>query len=217
MGVGDQRVILIIVYECLRDLGRFEEALGMHQQACAAPAYAQPAAERRSQAVLALGLTWLKAEMGDGSGAWEALQRAVVELAREDKLNLWCEATAAWVYALFGQEEQARQKIVQADAGAARFAQDRATLLGTFSSLGRAAYVLEDFRLSQSLWGRYLALEPDIVSKPKGLYFLGNCALRLGQPDAAREMLQQAVSLGVGTYYARLAGEQLRAEFPGAQ
>jgi len=209
MGTGDPRVVQIIRAECLRDLGRFDEARDVFLAARDSPAYAQPSAERRSQATLALGLSWLAAEMGDGKIAWDRLQEATVELSREDKLRLWCEATAAWILALLGRGDQARQKIAWAEEHLQPFAQDRTTLLGTLSALGRAASHLGDDQRSRALWERYLAAEPDLISQPKGLYFLGETHWRMGEREAARESWQQAVGLSLDTHYSRLAAERL--------
>ncbi len=89
------------------------------------------------------------------------------------------------------------------------FAQDRATQLGVYHHLGRAAFVSGELVECQEMFHHYLACRPNPVGLPLAYHWLGECHLRLGESDAAREAFGQAVALGIDSLEARRAQARL--------
>lgn len=210
MSLKARRIARTTQAECLRAWGRFDEAKEVLAQAQCAPTLFIPSMERRSQAVLSLGKAWLEAENDDPEKALEHLEEASIELANDSKLSLWCDATTAWVYASMGRHEEAVETMEHVEARSAEFAADRSTCLGSLSSLGRAAYLLGDFELSKTYWQQYLELHPDPVWQPKGLYYLGECHLHLGDIASALSSFERAVEMGFDTEHVTRSQRRLQ-------
>jgi tetratricopeptide (TPR) repeat protein len=211
MDLEARRQARLIEGESLRLWGRYDQARTAFEQARQAPGHPQPSAERRSQATLALDQAWLEAEAGDPDAARRYLQEAVEGLGADEKLGLWCAATDAWVLALSGSKEESRERMVEAEARASRFAADPGTQKMCLAMLGQAAYALGEFDRSIEFWTEYLRQEPTPVFRPRGLYFLGECHRQLGREEPAKEAFGEAVDLGIDTYHARQAQRRLAA------
>jgi len=89
------------------------------------------------------------------------------------------------------------------------FSQDRATELGVYNHLGRAAFVLGKMAECQEMFRHYLDCRPNPVGLPLAYYWLGECHLRLGETDVAREAFRQAVAPGINSLEARRAQARL--------
>jgi len=76
---------------------------------------------------------------------------------------------------------------------------------------GRAYFVLEEFARSRECWERYLTLSPDPVFLPMAYWYLGECALRLGEIESARQAFQQAALPDIPTRYSVSAQQWLNA------
>lgn len=194
--------------DCLRSMGRFEEAIQALQQARDAAPLPTPAAARRMQAVLSLGMAWTVADAGQLDAAWDHLQQAV-SLQQDKRLGLWHLATESRVLAQLGRYQEARYKAEQVEAQLSQFAEDRETLLTTRMSLARATFLCGDYTHSLELLQHYFDLKPDPVMQPQAWYFKGENQRALGDGIAAKAAYEQAVSLGLNTYYSRLAQERL--------
>src|SRR5262249_52159076 len=160
-----------------------------------AAGHAQPAAERRSQALLALGQAWLEAEAEQPEAARRLLEEAEAELA-DAKLRLWWEASAAWILALSGEEEAARRQLPALETGIAQFSGDPATLQLCWNMLGRTRLLLGDLEGSRAAWERYLTLDPEPAFRPAGHFFLGECHLQVGNREGARAAYEAAIAPG---------------------
>jgi|SRR5579864_5453301 len=204
-----RRNALTILAEIQRTRGNFEEALEALRQARLAQALVIPALERRSQAVISLTMAWIEAEADQVHNAWNHLQQALSELGEDAKLGLWCDATAAWVFALLGQTEKALQILERAETRDGEFANDRTAQLNFHALLGKAAAALGDFERGKEHWEQFLALGPNRVNLPSGWYFLGESQRQLGDLEAARAAFQEACAFGVESYHAQLAKEKL--------
>lgn len=194
--------------ECLRSMGRFEEAIQALQQARAAASLPTPAAARRMQAVLSLGMAWTVADAGQLDAAWDHLQQAV-SLQQDKRLRLWHLATESRVLAQLGRYPEARYKAEQVEAQLPDFAEDRETLLGTRTSLARATFYCGDYEHSLKLLQLYFDLNPDPVMQPQAWYLRGENYRCSGDAVAAKAAYEQAVGLRLNTYYSRLAQERL--------
>lgn len=195
--------------ECLRDLGRFDEALDVMRQAQKAPGYAVPAMERRMQALLCLGMAWIASTAERPGEALAFLRHAAGELGREEKLGVWVSATGARIHAQMEQREDSEALAQAVLRALPKYASDRATLKLTYSSLARAAYSLGDWARSQELWTLYFAQEPYPNGLPIGYYYQGECALALGNEAGARAKFQEAQAVNPEFYHARLARRRL--------
>ncbi len=191
--------------ECLRDLGRFDEALDMMRQAQKAPGYAVPAQESRMQAIYGLGMAWIASTAERPGEALAFLRHAAGELSRDEKLGVWVSAAGARIHAQLEQREDSESLAQAVLRALPKFASDRATLKLTYSNLARAAYSLGDWTRSQELWTLYFAQEPYPSGLPMGYYYQGECALALGDLDGARAAFQEAQTVNPEMYYARLA------------
>ncbi len=90
-----------------------------------------------------------------------------------------------------------------------RFIQDRATQLGAYGHLGRAAFVTGEFDECKKLFHHYLDCQPNPVGLPSAYYWLGEAHLRLAEVNAAREAFRQALAPGIDSLEARRAQARL--------
>lgn len=127
----------------------------------------------------------------------------------EEKLVLWCDAAMSAALAGVGRKDEAGHLLESVQNRFPNFGNDRATLLGTYGSLGRAAFALHNFAAAEAFWHLYLDCRPNPVSQPNAFYWLGEIALRLGKSDAGREQFRQAVALGIDSFPARRAQARL--------
>ena len=211
-----RRDALVASADWLRVLGRWDEALEALHAARQAPPLPMPNFEMRSQGIVALGLAWTEASASQARGdraaadrAWAWLEQAQRAFPGDKKLQLWCDATAAWLLALRGQPADAARVSAQTRAGLAEFAQSRGTQQNGLSMLGRAAYLIGDYAEGKRLWTEFLDTRPTRPSETRGLYYLGECLRLSGEGGAAERAYRQAVSLGVETYYVRCAEGRL--------
>lgn len=209
LSMEGRRIARMAQYECLRTWGRFAEAREMLEQARSAPPHAVPSAERRSQAIIALGEAWLDLEERKPEQALARLEEARPELGADEKLGLVCEATETWALALLGRTEEAREHAARTEAMAASRPYSRSSLLGAEGMLGQAAFELGETGASRAHWQRYLALQPDPVMSPKAHFYLGECAARDADYDGARSAYRAAIATGMDTDYTRRARQRL--------
>ncbi len=209
--------------ECLRDLGRFEEARVVVAAMRQGPRWDRPDLEQRTQAICSLTLVWIEANADQPKAALTALQEAWHDLGvsrasfplnppasgGEDKLILYCDAAAVRVYAQLGQPEIARQMQQSVESRVADFDQNRAGLLAVYSELAPAALLLSNSTESLSLWHKYLDCRPDIIGQIKAHFGLGEAFLALHDTPSARAAFQQAVAPGIDSYSARRAQARL--------
>lgn len=211
--------------ECYRDLGRFEEARAVMRDFLEGPRHDEPYVERKMQALGQLGLGWIEARAERPEAAWEHLEAAreglkVVTSATtwppapghsEDKVVVRVDATAANVLAQLGRVDDSRRLRGNVESALGRFASDRATLMGAYGQLGRAALRAGDLADSRRLWEAYLACQPSPSGLP-GVYLgLGETLLRLGDTAGARQAFENALAPGIDNLDARRAQAQLNA------
>jgi tetratricopeptide (TPR) repeat protein len=213
----------IVEAECLRDMGRFEEARAVVAAMKQGPPYDRPDVEQRTQVIIALTLAWTEAAadrpeaaLAALRGAWDGLgvsrdpPAPILPSAHEgDKLILYCDATAVRVYAHLGWAEGARRMRESVEARLGRFAQDRAGRLCVYGEFAPAALILGDYARCHSWWQQYLDCQPDVVGQTKAHCGLGEAWSRLGDAQAAREAFTQAVAPGINSLYARRARARL--------
>lgn len=213
---------LTIESECLRDMGRFDEARAVRQKKRVGPGFDQPWVQQRIEALRALGAAWLEAAADQPDAALTCLEEARAGLkilsgsvwppppnSNNDKLGLWCDATEARIQAQRGQEVAARRLIAGVESRLSRFTGDRATVIGAYGQLGRAAFFLGDLDMSRAFWERYLELRPNPVYLPLAYFYLGETWLRLGETAQARAAFAQAVAPQIDSYDARRAQSRL--------
>jgi tetratricopeptide (TPR) repeat protein len=209
MSLQARRTARLAEFECMLYWGKFEDARRMLDQAAKAHPLPTPSDERRSQAIIQLGRSWLEAECGNPQKAMECLREAMRTLGQEEKLGLACLCTEAWILACLGRHEEARQRLAEAQEKARSFPDSRATQADCWSLLGRAAYELGDDALCLQLWERFLQLRPDPVDVPRAQLYIGQCRARLGDNEAARAAFQAAKDTGLQTYHTHKAQERL--------
>jgi tetratricopeptide (TPR) repeat protein len=210
--------------ECLRDMGRFDEARAVMAQRRLTVNFDQPSLERRMQSLAALGSAFIETRAGQPEAALAFLEQArsgfVGEVRSDlswppapqkgdDKLLLWCDAAKALALA---QKGDARASRLLAESILSRlplFAEDRNTRIGVYSNLSRAAFVLGDLAECRELSQCYLECQPNPNGLPSAYYWLGETYLRLGETDAAREAFRQGVAPGIDSLDARRAQARL--------
>ena len=218
------RTSFAIEAECLRDMGRFDEARAVKAERQRASGFDQPWTERRMQALSALGSAWIETRADQPEAALDYLEQAYSGFTantntgsvwpsppqgNDNKLILWCDATKSLALAQRGDVQASRQMYESVLSRLPRFSQDRATKLGVYNHLGRAAFVLGKMAECQEMFHHYLACRPNPVGQPSAYYWLGECHLRLGEPDAARGAFRQAVAPGINSLEARRAQARL--------
>lgn len=214
---------LLAEAECLRDLGRFEEARTVVASMKQGPRYDRPDVEQRTQVICSLTLAWIEENDDRPDAALAALQDAWANLGvvrgafpvpplpewGADKLVLYCDSTAVRVYALLGQIENARQMQASVETRLKGLTQDRASRLGVYSELAPAALALGDYAQCQRWWQKYLDCQPDIIGQIKAHYGSGEAFTKTGEIQAAVEAYTQAASLSIDSFHARRAQERL--------
>jgi tetratricopeptide (TPR) repeat protein len=218
------RTSFAIEAECLREMGRFDEARAVMAQRRLAPGFDQPWTERRMQALGALGAAWVETRADQPEAALAFLEQAhegfVANASTgrvwppspqgsDDKLILWCDATKSLALAQRGDIGAARQMRESVLSRLPRFIQDRATQLGAYGHLGRAAFVTGEFDECKKLFHHYLDCQPNPVGLPSAYYWLGEAHLRLAEVNAAREAFRQALAPGIDSLEARRAQARL--------
>jgi len=163
------RTDLAVEAECLRDMGRFDEARDVMRQHFDGPRFDQPHLERRMQALGSLGMAWIEARAEQPEAAWQHLEAAREGLkipaystswppppdVREEKLALWCDATAVNILTQQGHNPEARRLRDSIESRLPSFAADNATLRGTYGHLARASLRLGDLTECQDYCRRY--------------------------------------------------------------
>ena len=214
---------LLAEAECLRDLGRFEEARAVVATMKQGPYYDRPDIEQRTQVICSLTLAWIEANDNRPDAALAALQEAWENLGvvrgtfpllplpegGADKLVLYCDSTAIRVYALLGQVENAHQMQESVETRLEGLTEDRASRLGVYSEIAPAALALGDYTQCQNWWQKYLECRPDIVGQVKAHYSLGEVLAKRGETQAAVEAYTQALALGVDSFHAQRAKARL--------
>jgi tetratricopeptide (TPR) repeat protein len=204
----------MVQYETLKAAGDFHAALGALDQASLAKKHEIPAYERRSQAIVHLGRAWLLIELKQPEHARTQLEAARREFESDARLGLWCAATDAWLAALEGNQDEYNRRVEETEAALVDLADDRNSVTGALSSLGKGACLIHDFERGLDWWKRYLEFKLDLVNLPSGHYHLGLCLEGLGREFEARTAWRQALDLGVDTHYSRLAASRLRSLTP---
>jgi tetratricopeptide (TPR) repeat protein len=205
-----RREALSFQAEIERANGQFEQALQTLRQARELPPALTAGGERRIQAVGALHMAEVEAEAGQAENAWGHLKEAVAELGQDPKLGHWCDATAAWVFALLDRREQALAVLETVESRMPEFRDDRGGQFFVHAKLAHAVAALGDFEGARYHWQRILDLEPNPVSLPTAWYFLGMCRRHLGDEEGAYQAFRQASALGIDTYHARLAEDAIK-------
>ena len=227
-----QRDVLICLSECYTLQARFEEARQTLHRIPDAPILhnshnvpviatqesrrrvrsirpsALSQAERRNQAVVALGFALIEAEAMQPEQAMPYLHQA--QRCSATTLNSACgvppSRRGCWRSRAACDESQ--QKAQEAEAAMGNFGV--ATLASTLAGLGRMAFLWQDYAQSRQYWERYLDARPDPVNLPRAYFYLGACHAQLADPRMAAYYYQQAVALGIDTYFARWSQQRLR-------
>ena len=222
---GPSEVPYVTEMECLREMGHFEEAREVMTQWRSALAYPQPSLQRRIQAIAdfaAAGIE-VRAEQPDAALAFLEQARSGFEAEAgltentwppapqkgDDKMLLWCDATRVAALAQRGDAQEARRLYEDVLCRVLDFPGDRGTNLGTYSTLGRAAFILGDLAECKKLLNVYLDWKPYPVGLLSAQYWLGETHLRLGETDAARDCFRQAAAPGIDSLDARRAAARL--------
>ena len=223
IGQNPARTDLAVEAECLRDMGRFDEARVVMRRHFDGPHLEQPRHERKMQALGSLGMAWIETRAEQPEAAWEHLEatREGLKLltsstswppppgADEEKLVLWCDATAVNIFAQQGRTVDAHRLRDSIEARLVRFAGDYATLRGVYGHLARATLRMGDFVECRDYCRRYQDSHPPPSIKPTIYYIFGEVALRLAETDAACDFFRQAVAPGIDSLDARRAQARL--------
>ena len=218
------RIDIAVEAECLRDMGRFEEARVVMRRHFDGPHLASPREERKMQALGSLGMVWIETRAEQPEAAWghlEAVREGLKASANsgvwppapsagvEEKLVLWCDATAVNILSQQGKDAEARSLRDSVESRLMPFAADYATLRGAYFHLARASLRLGDLAECHSYCRRYGECRPSPSSVPTLHYLFGETHLRLGETDAAREHFRQAVAPKIDSLDARRAQARL--------
>ena len=222
---GPSEVPYVTEVECLRDMGRFEEARIVMAQWRLALVYPQPSLQRRIQAIADFAAAGIEVRADHPGAALAFLEQARPGFEAEaalsddiwppspqkgdDKLLLWCDATKVIALAQHGQAQASRLLREDVLSRVLRFPEDRGTNLGTYSTLGRSAFILGDLAEGKKLFNVYLDWKPYPVGVLSAHYWLGETHLRLCETDIARAFFRQAVALGIDSLDARRAQARL--------
>jgi tetratricopeptide (TPR) repeat protein len=209
LSIAERRAVYAVQQECLRDWGRFEEALEVLNLARGAQKFPTPSAQRRMDAAFSASEAILQAELGHPEAALSLFDNALEGVQNDPKLSLQFRASRVWALGMLGHREEVATQTEAIEAELPKYAKARGTQTDCLSSLGRAFFILEDYRRSQGFWERYLAEQPDPIYLPKVYYFLGECLLRTGDAAGAVNRFRQAVETGQDTYYVRCARRRL--------
>lgn len=206
---GAVRMSLAVRSQVLRDWGRFDEALDLLRRHYETPGFVIPAHERRMRAACALEMSRIEAGCGRADDAWTHIQEAISVLGNDAKLGLNCEATAAWVLAARGLDDDSRRVAGLVEARLSEFEQDPSTCRGVLYDLGMAAWTRGDHETCEDCWTRYLGLSPDPVHRPTALYYRAECRRHRGDSAGAVAELREAVAMNIDSHHARLARGRL--------
>lgn len=224
MAADPTRVAYTTEAECLRDTGRFQEARSLMDQARRAPGYDQPHTERKMQALFALGTAWIETRVDCPDAALFCLDQARAGFVAEaptadvwppaprqndDKIMLWCDATETLALAQRGDTQKSRQTRETVLSHLPQFAQDRATGLGTYLNLARAALLCGDLAECQTFLAQYRDCKPNPLGFVSLHYWQGETYLCLAETDAARKAFRQSIALGIDSLEARRAQARL--------
>ena len=205
----EARTAHIFKVECLRVLGRFEEAVAHQNAAMKASVLSVAHFERRSQGIMQIGAAWLSADMNNEPDAVLSLDRAGEYLKDDEMLRLWCDATRVWILALGGHVDKARLLMSEVKSQAMRYPDDRNTQLTCCSCPGRGAFMIGDYTAARVLWARYLNLTSSKAWTPLAHFYLGECAAALGETDEAMREYELGAAFGDEFDYARRCTERL--------
>jgi tetratricopeptide (TPR) repeat protein len=211
LSVAERRSVYSVEYECLKDWGRFEEALDTLNALRRSQSFPTPSAARRMAAVYDAAQAVLYLELGRPSEALPLLDGAIVALTNDSKLNLIYRGNRVWARAASGRQEETQTEAQRIAEQLPEFASSRGTQLDILYSLGRAYLVQENYTYSLACWEQYLEQKPDPVNRPTGLYYAALCHLKQGRTDSALSLLHQVIESGLDRYSVRLAQKQLEA------
>ena len=222
---GPSEILYVTEVECLRDIGKFDEAREVIAQWRLALAYPQPALQRRIQALadFAAATVEVRAEQPEAALAFLEKARLGFEAKAmpseetwppspqkgDDKLLLWCDATKVLALAQRGDAQASRLLCDEVVSRSSLFLEDRGTQNGVYSTLGRAAFVLGDLAECKKLFEIFLDWKPSPVGLLSAHYWLGETHLRLGETETARDFFRQAVAPGIDSLDARRAAARL--------
>ena len=223
MASNPARIDIAVEAECLRDMGRFEEARVVMRRHFDGPYLSSPREERKMQALGSLGMAWIETRAEQPEAAWEYLETARTGLkplpsattwppapgGDEDKLMLWCDATAVNILSQKGNMADAYRLMGSIESRLPRFANDYATLRGVYGHLARASLRMDNFAECRSYCQRNLECRPPPSGLPALYHLLGETHLRLGETDTARDFFRQAVAPGIDSLDARRAQARL--------
>jgi tetratricopeptide (TPR) repeat protein len=209
---GRKRMPWIVIAQIERERGRLEDAIRAMERAKAIPVGHIPASNRRVDAVLDKSLAIHHAELGRRDIARELIGRAEAELAGDPKLAVTVDASAALVYALVDERDEALARIDAAERGRHDVPQDGTTQRSVLSQLGWAALAVDEPARAEGFLRAYLELRPDPLYLPYAWYHLGGCRRRLGDEAGGRECDARAASTRFGCRWERLARERLAAD-----
>ena len=220
---GPSRTGALVEIECLRDLGRFDEARSAAVRLTQGTYHDRPNVAQQMKVICALALAYVEvaADRPEAAlAALEGMREHRKETAPpsvwppppaggESKIGLFCDAVQMWVYAQLGQQDNARRLWSNVESRLFAYADDRSVLMNVYGQFARAAYFSGDLAESRASWQRYLDCKPNPVGLPGAYYWLGETYLRLGETDAARESFRQAVAPGIDSLDARRAQARL--------
>lgn len=220
---GPSRTGALVEIECLRDLGRFDEARSAAVRLTQGTHHDRPNVARQMKVVCALALAYVEVAADRPEAALAALEGRQEHLKEADHSSIWppppaggeskvglfCDAVQMRVYAQLGRTDDARRLCSNVESRLSRYANDRAVLMNVYGQFARAAYFSGDLAESRAFWQRYLDCKPNPVGLPGAYYCLGETYLRLGETDAARDFFRQAVAPGIDSLDARRAQARL--------
>lgn len=214
---------IVVETECLRDMGRFDEARAVMVRRRQGSNSDTSALNRRVLAITNLGSARVEISAECYDEALVYLEEAREGLkfvanstiwppppsSGEYKAALWCDASLANALAGTGRNREAQELMASVETRLERFGEDRRTRLGTLGALGRTAFCLGDFAASRHFWQECLACLPDPVSLPMAYYWLGEIALCQGETEMAREAFRKSVAPKIDSLDARRAQVRL--------
>jgi pentatricopeptide repeat protein len=198
---------------CLMSQGKYDEARRVLEEMRQNIPFV-PHLKRRLDAAILMDMARSEAQAGRGPEAWPMLCEAEAELMREPRLGVRFLGAQAWLLALRGEHQAAKEKSAAAEEALASYQGDPETIRTVHSDLARAAFAWGDFEVARSRWERYLETRPAPVSVPMAHCYLGNCYEALGDANAARTEYSRALETGIETYYTRQSRERLASLVP---
>jgi|GEM_PF-1741720 len=220
---GPSRAGALVEVECLRDMGRFDEARAVAVRIAQGPQHALPSVARQMKAVCTLTLACVEAAADRPEAALAALRDTREHLkavnqssvwppppaSRESKNGLHCDALQMRVHAQLGQQEAAWRLWESVENRLSRYADDRTVLMNVYGQFARAAFYLGALAESRASWQHYLDCKPHPLGLLSAHYWLGETHLCLGETDAARDCFRQAAAPGIDSLDARRAAARL--------